>query len=200
LGTRGDFEGIAVAGERFFLITSAGQIVEFREGEAGSSVGYRIHSLGLGNQCEFEGLAFDEAEGALLAPCKDPRARDLQGHLVVFSAPITTMRPDSIPRIFLPLEELAAKGGGDQFHPSSIEVHPQTGSLILVAAREEALLELSPDGVILATEQLKRKQHPQPEGLAFLSDDSLVLADEGQGKRGTITRYPRKEPEIGRNR
>ncbi len=88
MGIRGDFEGIAVAGERFFLATSAGQIVEFREGAADSSVGYRIHSLGLGNLCELEGLAFDEAAGALLLPCKNPRARNLRGHLVVFSVPL----------------------------------------------------------------------------------------------------------------
>jgi hypothetical protein len=200
LGISGDFEGIAVAGERFFLATSAGQIVEFREGEAGSSVRYTIHSLGLGSRCEMEGLAFDEAEGALLMPCKTPRARDLEGHLVVFSVPVNSMKPDPMPRIFLPLEELAARGLGDGFHPSAIEVHPQTRSLILVAAREESLLELSPRGEILATKGLKRKDHPQPEGVAFLPDGSLVLADEGQGKRGTITRYLRKAPEGGGNR
>ena len=42
-GIPGDFEGIAVAGERFFLLSSSGQLVEFREGEAGSTVRYRIH-------------------------------------------------------------------------------------------------------------------------------------------------------------
>jgi len=197
LGARGDFEGIAVAGERFFLVTSAGQIIEFREGEAGSSVGYRIHSLGLGDRCEMEGLAFDEVEDALLLPCKTPRAEELEDHLVVFSVPLNTMRPDPMPRIFLPLEELDARGLGKEFHPSAIEVHPQTRALILVAAKEEALVELSPYGEILATKKLKRKEHPQSEGVAFLLDGSLVLADEGQGKRGTITRYLRKEPEGG---
>lgn len=200
MGVPGDFEGIAVAGERFFLVTSAGQIVEFREGAAGSRVGYRIHSPGLGSRCEMEGLAFDEAEGALLMPCKTPRARDLEGHLVVFSVSVNTMRPDPVPRIFLPLENLAAWGLGDGFHPSAIEVHPRTGSLILVAAREEALVELSHHGEILATKELKRKEHPQPEGVAFLLDGSLVLADEGQGERGTITRYPQNKPEGGGNR
>ncbi len=200
LGTPGDFEGIAIAGERFFLVTSAGQIVEFREGAAGSSVGYRVHSLGLGRRCEIEGLAFDQAEGALLLPCKNPREEALEGHLVVFSVPLTTMRPDQTPRIFLPLEDLAAWGLGDGFHPSAIEVHPGTRSIILVAAREEALVELSHHGEILATKEFKRKDHPQPEGVAFLPDGTFVLADEGQGRRGTITRYFLKEPEGGGDR
>ncbi|MCJ7627981.1 MAG: SdiA-regulated domain-containing protein [Longimicrobiales bacterium] len=195
MGIPGDFEGIAVAGERFFLVTSAGQIVEFQEGASDSSVGYRIHSLGLGNLCEMEGLAFDEAAGALLMPCKNPRARSLQGHLVVYSVPLNTMKPDQTPRVFLPLRELAAWGLGDEFHPSAIEVHPQTGSLILVSASEEAIVELSPLGKILGTKKLKAKDHPQPEGVAFLPDGTLILADEGQGKRGTITLYHRMESE-----
>ncbi len=102
-----------------------------------------------------------------------------------------------MPRVFLPLRELAARGLGNEFHPSAIEVHPQTRSLILVSASEEALVELSPLGEILGTKKLKRKDHPQPEGVAFLPDGTLILADEGQGKRGTITLYHRIESEGG---
>ena len=32
MGTPGDFEGFAITGERFFLLASTGQILEFREG------------------------------------------------------------------------------------------------------------------------------------------------------------------------
>jgi uncharacterized protein YjiK len=199
-GLSGDFEGIAITGVRFFLSTSASEIVEFREGEAGSEVGYRIHSLGLQSQCEMEGLAYDEETSALLLPCKTPRTRGLQGHLVVFSVPVNTMRPDPTPRVLLPLQELATQGLDPEFHPSAIEIHSGTRSLILVAAREEAMVELSPNGELIAARKLKRKDHPQPEGIAFLLDDSLVLADEGQGKRGTVTRYVKREQERGRDR
>jgi uncharacterized protein YjiK len=199
-GLSGDFEGIAISGLRFFLSTSAGEIVEFREGEAGSAVGYRIHSLGLQNQCEMEGLAYDEDTSSLLMPCKTPRTRNLQGHLVVFSVPLGTMRPDPAPRILIPLEALATLGLDPEFHPSAIEVHPETRSLILVAAREEAMVELSPSGDLLAVRKLKKKDHPQPEGISFLLDDSLVLADEGQGERGTVTRYAKREEGGGRDR
>jgi uncharacterized protein YjiK len=189
LGEKGDFEGIAVAGERFFLITSDGRLFEFREGEPGSTVRYRIHPLNLGMVCEMEGLAVDPAMGTLLLPCKTPRSDRLKDHLVVLSVALESMRLDPTPRVAIPLEELDSRGLDDKFHPSSIEVHPGTGSLILVAAREEAMVELSSDGEILATKELKRKDHPQPEGLAFLPDGTLILADEGQGDRGTITRY-----------
>jgi hypothetical protein len=99
------------------------------------------------------------------------------------------MKPDPIPLVFLPLEAVEASGLGKNFHPSSIEVDPQTGSLILLAAREEAMIELSLQGQIRGSRELKRRNHPQPEGLAFLPDGTMVLADEGQGGRGTITLY-----------
>jgi uncharacterized protein YjiK len=190
-GIPGDFEGIAISGERFFLSTSDGQILEFREGTAGSTVRYRAYDLGLGNLCEMEGLAVDEVGDALLLPCKTPRRKDLKDHLVVLSVSLTSMKLDPRPLIAIPLEDLDVRGLGDKFHPSSIEVHPQSRSLILVAAREEALVELSFSGEILGIRELKRKKHPQPEGLAFLPDGSLILADEGQGKKGTLTRYAR---------
>ncbi len=197
VGTPGDFEGIAISGERFFLITSAGDLLEFREGEDGSRVQYRIHPLNLGMFCEMEGLAVEPGRNALLLPCKTPRSERLKNHMVVLSVDLDSMRLDPAPRVSIPLRELDSRGLGDTFHPSSIEVHSESGALILVAAREEAMVELSPTGDVLAIRELKRKDHPQPEGLAFLPDGSLILADEGQGKRGTITRYPLKTDEGG---
>jgi uncharacterized protein YjiK len=197
LAAAGDFEGIAIAGERFFLMTSSGQLLEFREGRAGSSVGYQIHRSGLGRWCEMEGLAYDAHTEALLLPCKNPRTKELEDHLVIFSLPIETMIAERTPRVLVPLEELDDRGLGKDFHPSAIEVHPDTRSLIVLAAREEAMVELGPSGEVLATKEFKRKKHPQPEGIAFLPDGALVLADEGQGNRGRITRYYPKDRDGG---
>ena len=147
-----------------------------------------------------EGLAVDPDANTLLLPCKTPRRRDLEDRLVVLSVSLDSMRLDPQPRISIPLEDLDERGLGKNFHPSAIEVHPETKALILVAAREEAMVELSSDGEILATRELKRKDHPQPEGLAFLPDGTLILADEGQGKRGTLTRYARTRPGGGGSR
>jgi uncharacterized protein YjiK len=99
MGVAGDFEGIAIAGDRFFLLTSGGELVEFREGEDGSSVGFQVHATRLGTRCELEGLAFDAEGGALLIPCKTRRDPVLKDHLVVFEVPLETMVPAVLPRI-----------------------------------------------------------------------------------------------------
>lgn len=196
-GAPGDFEGLAILGDRFFLLSSGGDLLEVGEGPPGSSLRYRIHRTGLGAFCEMEGLAFDPREEALLLPCKEATSPGSRGHLVVYTVPVNTMEPYLVPRVFIPFHDLEALGIGPEFHTSAIEVHPGTGSILLLAAREEVILEIDANGRPVAATELKRKDHPQPEGLALLLDGTLVIADEGQGNPGRLTRYP---PRSGNGR
>ena len=189
-GLRGDFEGMAIAGDRFFLLTSRGSLVEFREGENGRATGYVVHDLDLGKVCELEGLAFDPGTQSLLVPCKTTKHKSLDDHIAVFSVPLATMEPEAEPRVLFPLDDLDDAGFGNDFHPSAVEVHSGTGSLVLLAAREEMILELDPTGGFVAAYEFKRRNHPQPEGIAFLPDGTLVIGDEGQDGPGRLTLYP----------
>lgn len=189
-GVAGDFEGIAVVGERFFLSTSMGEILETAEGRPSSSMSFRVHETGLGSRCELEGLAYDPRAGTLLLPCKEPRVKKLEGHVVVFSVALSTMRPLLVPRVFTPLGRLEDFHLKDEFYPSGIEIHPGTGNILIISAREEAILELSSQGTLLGGQELPRRAHPHPEGITFAPDGSLLLADEGQRGRARLTRYP----------
>lgn len=196
-GIPGDFEGIAIAGERFFLMTSAGDLVETSEGEDGSAREYRVHRTRLSSLCEFEGLAFHPERGTLLLPCKRTKADSFDDHLVVLEVELDPIRTYPVPRVFIPFQDLEALGLKDRFHPSAIEIHQETDRILMVSARQESIIELSGEGVPLGGEELKKKVHPQPEGITFLSDGSLLLADEGQGKRGRITLYEPRSREEG---
>lgn len=189
-GIAGDFEGIAVAGDRFYLSNSMGEILETVEGRPSSAMDFRLHRTGLGSRCELEGLAYDPQANTLLLPCKEPREKKLDGHIVVFSVALSSMRPLSVPRIFIPLGDLETLGLKDEFYPSGIEIHPETGRILLISAREEAILETSYQGSLLDGRKLRRRVHPQPEGITFAPDGSLLLADEGQRGRARLTRYP----------
>ena len=114
----------------------------------------------------------------------------MQDHLVVFVVRLDSMEPYHVPQVFIPFEALREFDLKAIFHPSAIEVHPETGRLILVSAQEEAVVELSPEGRLLGGRKLHKKTHPQTEGIAFLPDGTMLLADEGQGKKGRLTRYP----------
>jgi uncharacterized protein YjiK len=194
VGLRGDFEGIAVAGDRLFLSTSDGDLLEFRAAANGQVAPARRTTTGLGRQCELEGLAFDKRTASLLLPCKTARVQRLRNRLTVFAVPLATLQPDSAPRLSLPWSALERAGLDKGFHPSSIEVHPASGSYFLLAAQEESLLEIGVDGAVLAEKSLSRRRHPQPEGIAFGLDLALWIADEGS-TGGGLHRYPLASPQ-----
>ncbi|HET9948557.1 MAG TPA: hypothetical protein VFQ22_06525, partial [Longimicrobiales bacterium] len=126
----GDFEGLAVAGDRFFLVTSEGVLYEFAEGADREAVAYDTRDTGLAG-CEVEGLDHDAASGELLLACKTltPERDVLVVHrLRVDGAGGATPSPIKVPR-----SALAAVGPEEDFEPSAIAVSP-TGSLVLVSA------------------------------------------------------------------
>lgn len=186
LGMRGDFEGLAVVGERFFLSTSDGTLVEFAETGDGGIAESRTFRTRLGRVCELEGLAYDSTTDALLLPCKTARDPVAKEHLVVFALRLSTMALEPYPRVRLSHGVLARWNLEEGFHPSALEVHPVSGHMFVLAAQEEALIELDRDGRLLSGRSLSSRVHPQPEGLAFSRDLDLLVADEGDGR---LTRY-----------
>ncbi|HWA62748.1 MAG TPA: hypothetical protein VG939_15310, partial [Caulobacteraceae bacterium] len=94
------------------------------------------------------------------------------------------------PWLTVPAAPLAQAVGARAFHPSSLEIDPVSGRLILLAARENAMVELDAHGDLLAARGLGR-HHRQAEGATILADGALVIADEGGDARALITRYAR---------
>jgi uncharacterized protein YjiK len=195
-GMRGDFEGLAIAGPRFFLITAGGTLLDFQEPAGEGAARFRRVDTGLGERCELEGLAYDRATDALLVPCKTARVAALNDRLAIFAIPLATLRPDPRPRVSVPHARLEAAGVEHGFRPSSVEVHPRSGSMFVLSAQEDVILEIARDGRLLATRELSRRRHAQPEGLTFGPDLALWIADEGGNGRGSLTRYP--PPASGR--
>lgn len=192
-GVRGDFEGIAIAGDRFFLVQSRGDLYEFSEGEPDARVEYDEPRVRFGNRCEVEGLAFDPAANALLLACKTPRRRDLRGQLSVFAYSLDRNALDEAPRVLMPLDRIPGLED-EELSPSGIEVDRETGHMLLVASRQRLLLELSREGEVLATQALPEEFHRQPEGIALGSDGTLFVSDEAAGETPTLSAYvPRTE-------
>ncbi|MGA0603414.1 hypothetical protein ACO2Q3_22085 [Caulobacter sp. KR2-114] len=188
---RGDFEGLAIdGGGDFYLASSDGWVRRFREGDDRAAVDFESFDTGLGPVGEVEGLAFHEGQQLLIIACKRLYAPQLQGTLSLFAwSPRAPLSPAAL-WLSVSLEPLAEAVGARGLHPSSLEIDPVSGRLILLAARENALLELDEAGGLLAARWLGR-QHRQAEGATILPDGSLVIADEGGHAQGTLTRYAR---------
>lgn len=191
----GDFEGIAIAGTRFFLMTSDGVLHEFEEGEAGANVAYREIDTELGTRCEFEGFEYDARTEALLLACKTPRVRTLRGRLAVVAYSLRENALEATPRLLLPLDFLRGAGQRVALSPSGIAIHPQNGNYVIVAGRENLLVEVTREGQLVGVSELARRAHPQAEGIAFLRDGTLLISDE-RTNRGLLTRYPAPAPSM----
>lgn len=182
---RSDFEGIALVGDRFFLVSSAGILYEFREASPGSVTEYRRTDIGLGSSCEVEGLAHHAADESLLVACKEtPDDR----HIVIHRLPIDPSRGELEP-IRVRKEGLRAAGGTRNFSPSAIAVDPETGHLVLLAARQEQILEITWSGEIISVFRLSKSRHPRPEGLEFGPGGLLLIADEKDEVGPSVTVY-----------
>ena len=181
----GDFEALAIVGERFFLVTSQGALYEFREAGDRQIAPHRATDLGLGTSCEVEGLDYDSTDDVLLVACKV--ATPDRGTIVVHRVPLDPQRARPAP-LEIPRSQLTAVGVDTDFQASSVAVTP-AGTLLLSSAAPEALIEVDRTGRVLAGIDLDNDQHPQTEGLAFGPDGTLYLADEQNGAEARVTAY-----------
>jgi len=184
----GDFEGLAIdADGAFWMITSDGNLLRFSEGADGSRVAYETLNTGLGDVCEIEGLAFLASANSLIIACKRNQARAMRDEISLYQ-----WRPDGgEARLWrsIPLADIQAATGVEDFRPSSIEFDSRTGRTILLSANDAALIEL--DGETIVAARRLGRIHTQAEGLAVLPNGSLVISDEGGDSRALLSIYPR---------
>ena len=185
-----DFEGITVAGQSIYLLASDGRLFEFREGDDGSRVPYKIHDTHLGRECEFEGVAFDPAIGSLLLACKIVGKKSLQGSLVIYRWKIEA-KGERLSLLTVPLARVIGSNRWKGLHPSDITVDPNSGHYVLVSAQEEALVELTPSGEVVSARPLPGG-HAHTEGVAITKDGILIISDEAGRSAAAITLYRRR--------
>lgn len=186
---RGDFEGIAAAGGRIYLVTSDAQILSAPIGADGAQVPFTRHDTGAGATCEIEGLSLAPAPGRLLILCKHIHDGRHDGRLLVFEWAADGLASARLWRdIALPAP---AGGARRRFAPSSIEWVPSARILVVISSADRTLLLLDETGRILGERRLEAAAHPQPEGAAVTATGALAIADEGRGgEPGRITVYP----------
>lgn len=194
---REDFEDIALAADSIWLVNSSGELFSFVEGADRENVSFTRYSTGLSAKNDVEGLCYDPATDALLLACKARPGVDSAGVRAVyaFDLPTRTLLPD--PRYLIDLGELRRRFGAKEFRPAGIARHPDTGHFLLISAVGNSIVELAPEGRVLAFADLPKKYHEQPEGIAIDSAGTLLIASEG-ARRGRIAVIPPGASDVRR--
>lgn len=212
-GERGDYEGVARVGERFWVLRSDGWLGEVGE-QAG--VGGELHVLRSvrlpDGHREWESLCHDAARARLLVCPKggadgDKDARDERPVFAV-SLPDGAIAPE--PVLVLSrrglLQQAEARGialrtrttpkGVERavlaLQISELAVVPGGDDLLVLCAGDALLLRVDRTGALLAARRLDRELLPQAEGLTFLPapDGRLLVASEGAGGRARLATVP----------
>jgi uncharacterized protein YjiK len=185
----GDFEDIQVVGDRIFLVTSAGEIVEAREGGDGETKPPLRRGRGLGGACEVEGMTWDEGPQSLLLLCKRAQGKQWKGQVVILAVSPETGEFEPEPRLVIPEAELHRVTGAKSFAGSAITRHPRSGTYLMLAGAQRVYAEIDSTGKVLGGGKLSARRHRQPEGIAIAPDLTLLISDEAAGRTATITGY-----------
>ena len=182
-----DFEGIAAVNDSFFLVTSSGVLYKFDIPGDERNVEYIKVKTFLSAKFNVEGLCYDKATNSLLLACKDYAGENLTEYKAIYAFDLSTYILNEEPRFLINLDSLKNKFNINNFSPTGIEVHPNSGNFFILSSHEKVIIEISSNGELLNAVKLKSKNHRQPEGIAFLSDLSLLISDEGKEGKAKVT-------------
>ena len=193
-GTPGDYEDIAAVEGSFYILRSDGALFEFRDGEV-LSYDFGIHAK------NSEGLAYDPSARSLLIATKSKVAagKEFKDKRYVYAFDIATKKVSEEPVLVIDVEEiqtyveehgieLDAKDSKKavKFRPSGIAVHPVTKNLYILSAIDHILIVVNRDGAIMRATQLDKNEFNQPEGIAFLDNGEIVIANEGGDESASL--------------
>jgi uncharacterized protein YjiK len=184
---KGDFEGIAKAGDLYYVARADGRI--FLVDATAANPLLKEFDTGLSIKDNIESLAFDEESGHLLLIGKDESksGRALRDMFSFDPAAGETSRAFSVNH---PGERKdgTQKKGGMKFNPSGMDIHPDTGDIYVVDGPEARIYRITRKGEIAATYELDSKEVPQVEGISFGPDGEVFISTEAGKGAGAIFR------------
>ena len=181
---RGDFEGVERVGADVWVLRSDGDLYRVRRG--GTAVEAERFQTGLAGRNDTEGLAYDAAGNRLLIACKENPGSGLQDVRAIYAFSLDTNMLSAAPVFTL---DRRLVDTSDAFKPSALAVRPGTGEVYVLSSVRKAVAVIAPDGSLRTVVALPEALFAQPEGLAFASDGTLYISNEGPTGPATLLRF-----------
>ena len=181
-----DFEGIAVSGDRVYMITSTGKLyvipnVSFTA--ANQLASWSILDTGLAAVCEVEGLHFDD--GKLLIPCKNIYKRNGKKKSGKHRITVYSYVPgkDTEARKLFSLNDDRLKGDRKRITGIDSDVNFY---YFLTPAN---VLRVNRNTLSFLFFPLDSTAHKHPEGIAMMGNGSVYLVDDRKDGAGRLNHY-----------
>ncbi len=184
---KGDYEGIAIAGQNMYILQANGSIFEISN-YTKTDPAVKLYKTHLGKKQDSESLAFDKKNNRLLIAVKSGEldGPDYKG-IYAFDLRTKTMNTKPVFRIDLRDPVFGdEKSPGNAIHPSDMEVHPATGYIYIIEGTKPKLLILKPDGAVQSLFKLKGNEFSQPEGISISPEGLIYISNEGKDNPGNI--------------
>lgn len=186
-GDSGDYEGIALVGTTAYVLRSDGSIFEVNE-FANQTTPAIKHTIPLKGKYDFEGLCYDKKNNRLLLNFKD-MDKDEFKPIFAFDLSTKQLKPEPVFNINFNdpvFDIMEVKKSGKILRPTEIGIHPLTGNIYVLEAKNPKLLILDPTGKPLKLYVFKEEQFRQAEGLSFSKEGKLYISNEGNHEPGNI--------------
>lgn len=202
-GPPGDYEGVALANNNFYILRSDGLLYEVKNyQEKPETAEYNLEIAAKNN----EGLSFDRNNNRLLisAKSKVEAGKEYKDQRYIYSFDLQRKKLEPNPILIIDIglvEEYISNTGLDleaknkkakkiiKFRPSDLAVHPLTNNIYIISSIDNLLVVFDQQGKILSARQLDISLFNQPEGIAFAENGDILIASEGGAGRPALLKF-----------
>jgi len=186
-----DFEDITFVNDLFYLLNSKGELLVFTEADNNEFVIYKKYKTGLNSKYDTEGLCFDKSVNSLLIASKESVKKNNKKYIFRFDLEINKLNEK--PFLVIDLSKIKKGKKKEEFKPSAIIKNNKANTYFVLGGKSLALIELNSKSEIINQIELNDKYHFQPEGMIILKNGDLLISDEAEKKKGSITLYKSKK-------
>jgi uncharacterized protein YjiK len=195
---KGDFEGLTLVRNTFYVLRSDGLLYEVQP-QKGKSPLVKTYQLPLKAENETESVCFDTDNNRLLVAVKTKDLHE-KGKKGIYSFDLKTKQMSSTAVVYIESKvsiDDEEKGKGKkkkkekaEIKPSDIAIQPTTRNFYILDGPSARLFIADAKGNIKSKFELDRNILPQPEGICFSKRGEIYISSEAnKNKHGMIVKF-----------
>ena len=182
-GKNGDYEDVAICGDKVILLRSDGSLYVFPFSEMGKPEAANVQEYkNVLSPGEYEGLCCDNLSNQLYVLCKICQDADASkaatGYILSVTAQGTIEQQGSFS---ISVNEIAAmaKEKKMMFHPSALALQPVSHNWYILSSVNKLLVITDRNWKVIEVHHLNPSIYAQPEGIVFDKNANLYISNEG---------------------